>query len=177
MCPKAKFLIKTKDWTQTYGEHIGGRVLITRVSSEQRRIQQDLDVVGGCFVSLLRRVGCLLCLRMLRRKTFFYFITPSDWHLDSLHTWMSMCKPFANYSTKHASPTHSSTVVVYSETFVLWYCSFFFPPSIYSEDWAPSAHQSHHNLPVSLTICLSHTPSVSLSLSLAHTPVHKPCTN
>lgn len=29
----------------TYGEHIGGRLLITQVSSEGKRIQHDLDVV------------------------------------------------------------------------------------------------------------------------------------
>lgn len=44
--PKSQIPQKTKEWTWTYGEHIGGRVLITQVSSEEKRIEQDLDVVG-----------------------------------------------------------------------------------------------------------------------------------
>lgn len=46
---KKKILLKKKKeksavmWT--YGEHIGGRLLITQVSSEGKRIQHDLDVV------------------------------------------------------------------------------------------------------------------------------------
>lgn len=109
---------------------------------------------------------------MLRRNIFFYFITPSDWHLDSPHTWMSMCKPFANYSAKHAIAhthteilRHSSTVVVCRETFVLWYCCFF----LHLLSILRTELQAYIK---ATTICLflsrfvSHTLLLSLSLSL-----------
>lgn len=92
---------KTKEWTRTYGEHIGGRVMITQVPSE-KRIQQDLDVVGAVLFPFKGVSVVCPAWGYWREKASFYSIIPTDWHLDSLHTWMSVCKPFASHSTKHA---------------------------------------------------------------------------
>lgn len=86
----------------------------------------------------------------VRENVSLCFIAPLDRQLDSLRTWLSVRRPERHTRTR-------PTVVVCRETVVLWYCFFlFFPPSMYSVDWALSAHQSHHNLSVSLTICPPH---------------------
>lgn len=109
-------------------------------------------------------------------KTSFYFITPSDWHLDSRHTWMSVC---ASNLRIIAPNTHTKRHTLFycsglQRDIVLWYWAFF-PPSIYFEGRAPSAHQSHHDLSDSLPICLSHTRSLSgprLCTNHAQTKTH-----
>lgn len=63
--------------------------------------------------------------------------------------------------------THSFTVVVFfffffcRETFVLWYCSFFSPPSIYSKDWT----QAFTSKPPQ-SVCFSHGLSLTHSFCL-----------
>lgn len=161
--PKSQIPEKNNIWT--YGEHIGSRVLITQDSSEEKRIQQNLDVVGAVLlpfkgvsvVWILEGKKNLLC------NSSFLVIDICT------HEWVSECVSHlrvAAPATHKKSPTHFSTVVVFRETFVLWYCFRSPPPSFYF-------------LGVELTskpprsVCFSH------DLSLTHSSPSGPrlCTN